>query len=54
MTNTEDIIKMHWEKIEMLYEMIKQNEKQIKLNDQRINELEVLVHCLLEKQNKNI
>ena len=54
MTTLEDIVRNQWKKIEMLYNDIKQAERQIKLNDKRINELEVLVHVLMEKQNKNI
>ena len=54
MTTLEDIVKNQWKKIEMLYNDIKQAERQIKLNDKRINELEILVHVLMEKQNKNI
>ena len=54
MTTLDDIVRNQWKKIEMLYNDIKQAERQINENDKRINELEVLVHCLLEKQNKNI
>lgn len=54
MTTLDDIVRNQWEKIEMLYNDIKQAERQIDTNDKRIHELEILVHCLLEKQNKNI
>jgi len=54
MTTLEDIVKNQWKKIEMLYNDIKQAERKINENDKRINELEVLVHVLMEKQNKNI
>ena len=54
MTTLEDIVRNQWKKIEMLYNDIKQAERQINENDKRINELEVLVHVLMEKQNKNI
>ena len=54
MTTLDDIVRNQWEKIEMLYNDIKQAERQIKTNDKRIHELEVLVHVLIEKQNKNI
>ena len=50
----EDIVRNQWKKIEMLYNDIKQAERKINENDKRINELEVLVHVLMEKQNKNI
>lgn len=49
MTTLEDIVKNQWKKIEMLYNDMEQAERQIYTNDKRINELEVLVHCLLEK-----
>ena len=48
------IVRNQWKKIEMLYNDMKQAERQIKTNDERIHELEVLVNCLLEKQIKNI
>ena len=54
MTTLEDIVKNQWKKIEMLYNNIKQAERKINENDKRIHELEVLVHVLMEKQNKNI
>ena len=54
MTALDDIVRNQWKKIEMLYNDIKQAERQINENNKRIHELEVLVHCLLEKQNKNI
>ena len=52
MTTLDDIVRNQWEKIEMLYNDIKQAERQIKTNDKRIHELEVLVNVLMEKQNK--
>ena len=54
MTTLDDIVRNQWKKIEMLYNDMKQAERQIKTNDERIHELEVLVHVLMEKQNKNI
>ena len=54
MTTLEDIVRNQWKKIEMLNNDMKQAERQINENDKRIHELEVLVHVLMEKQNKNI
>ena len=54
MTTLDDIVRNQWKKIEMLYNDMKQAERQIKTNDERIHELEVLVHVLMDKQNKNI
>ena len=54
MTTLDDIVRNQWKKIEMLYNDMKQAERQIKTNDERIHELEVLVNMLMEKQIKNI
>ena len=54
MTTLDDIVRNQWKKIEMLYNDMKQAERQIKTNDERIHELEVLVNVLMEKQIKNI